>query len=74
MTILELNNPIKVHTPHGSGKALFLYDYSIDINTIFGVRLDKTGEYKHYDSTQILIYNNPMNQEPKIKIPIKWEQ
>jgi len=74
MTIHELNNPIAVHTPHGRGKALFLYDYSIDINTVFGVRLDDTGKFKHYYSEEILIYPNPMNGEPKIKIPINWEQ
>jgi hypothetical protein len=50
MTIHEIKNPLPVHTPHGSGKALFIYDYSIDINSVFGVRLDESGKYKHYYS------------------------
>jgi hypothetical protein len=72
MTILEINVPIAVHTPHGSGQALFLYDYGLNVNSIFGVRLDKTGEYKHYYSDDILIYPNPANGEPKLIIPDDW--
>lgn len=72
MTIHEISIPLAVHTPHGSGQALFLYDYSINVNTIFGVRLDETGEYKHYYSDDILIYPNPANGEPKLKIPDEW--
>jgi len=74
MVIHEINNPLPVHTPHGSGLALFIYDYSINVNSVFGVRLDETGEYKHYYSDEILIYPNPMNGEPKIKIPDTWKK
>lgn len=74
MIIHELKNPLPVHTPHGSGKALFMYDYCIDINTVFGVRLDETGEYKHYYSDDIRIYGNPMSGEDKICIPKNWKK
>ena len=74
MVIHEIKNPLAVHTPHGIGKALFIYEYSIDINTVFGVRLDNTGQYKHYYSDDILIYNNPMNGEKDIVIPKEWKK
>jgi hypothetical protein len=73
MIIHEIENPLPVHTPHGPGKAIFLYEYSIDINTVFGVRLDSSGEYKHYYSEDIRIYANPMNGE-KTEIPKGWKK
>ncbi len=74
MTIHEIKNPLPVATPHGDGLALFIYDYSININSVFGVRLHETGEYKHYYSDDILIYPNPMSHEPPIKIPDGWKK
>jgi hypothetical protein len=71
MTIHELNNPLPVETPHGSGRALFIFDYSIDINSVWGIRLDQTGEFKHYYSDEIRIYGNPMSAE-KTTIPNEW--
>lgn len=73
MRILELKNPIAVHTVHGSGKAILIFDYGFDVNSVWGVRLDSTGEFKHYYSDDILIYENMMNGEPKIKIPETWK-
>lgn len=73
MSILELNNPIAVHTPHGSGKTILIFDYGFDVNSVWGVRLDNTGEFKHYYSDDIRIYGNPMNGEKLIpNIPKQW--
>jgi hypothetical protein len=72
--MIELRNPIAVHTPHGAGKCILIFDYGFDVNSVFGVRLDESGQFKHYYSDDILIYNNPMNGEPNIKIPENWKQ
>lgn len=74
MYIHEINTPLAVHTPHGSGQALFIFDYSINVNSMFLVRLDETGKIKHYYSEDILIYPNPANGEPKLIIPENWKQ
>ncbi len=58
--ILQLNPHIKVQTPLGDGWAWFIIDYSIEINTIWVVRLDKLGNVKHFDSNDIIIDANPM--------------
>jgi hypothetical protein len=73
MTIHELQNPLPVATPHGDGVALFLYDYHLNVNSVFGVRLDKTGEYKHYYSDDIRIYGNPMSGEETV-VPEEWNK
>lgn len=75
MTIHELRNPLAVHTPHGSGKALFIFDYSIDINSVWFVVLDESGEGKHYYSEDLRFYGNPMSGE-KItpNIPDNWKK
>lgn len=73
MTILELQNPLPVATPHGNGKVLFIYDYSLDTNTVLGVRLDETGEYKHYYSDDVRIWGNPMSAE-KTVVPKGWKK
>jgi hypothetical protein len=75
MKVLELKNPIYVHTHHGYGKALLIFDYGIDHNSVWGVRLHETGAFKHYDSEDIRVYGNPMaweNLNPEI--PIEWKQ
>lgn len=60
MSILQLNPPIQVQTPLGNGWCLFIIDYSININTVWIIRLDKAGEIKHFDSNDIKISANPM--------------
>lgn len=58
-TIHELNQVLWVQTPHGDGQALFILDYGPHENTIWIVALEKTGEIKHYNTTQIkLCWNN----------------
>ena len=55
--ILQLNPSIFVYTKLGHGRALFVIDYGMDINTCWVVALDN-GEIKHFDSNQIRIEEN----------------
>lgn len=74
MIIHELRSPIFVHTPHGYGKAILIFDYGLDHNSIWGVRLHDTGQFKHYNSEDIRIYGNPTNWEDlNPQIPTDWK-
>lgn len=71
--IHQFPSPIPVHTPHGEGEAILLIDYSIDINTVWVVRLDG-GVIKHYLSDDIRVYGNPMyGKSFDIDIPENWK-
>jgi len=65
--ILQLNPLIKVKTPLGDGYAYFIIDYTIDINSIWIVRLDKNGQVKHIESNDIFIDSNPMLHQPPLE-------
>lgn len=65
--IIQLNPLIQVITPLGKGYAYLIIDYSMDINTIWIVRLDETGIVKHFDSNDIKIVANPMLNQPILK-------
>jgi hypothetical protein len=65
--ILQLSPPIWVITPLGSGCALFIVDYSININSVWIVRLDADGNIKHFESNSIFVQANPMLGQPIIK-------
>lgn len=66
-SILQLNPPIQVHTKLGDGWAILVLDYNININTVWVVRLDETGEVKHLDANDIKIAGNLMLNLPLIK-------
>ena len=63
--ILQLNPPIEVITPLGKGWCLFLIDYSININSVWLVRIDNDGAVKHFESNDIKIVGNPMLGQEK---------
>lgn len=72
--IHQFPSPIPVHTPHGAGEAVLLIDYGIDVNTVWLVRLSG-GVVKHYLSTDIRVYGNPMVKgNDDIQIPENWEK
>lgn len=73
MVIHRLIPTIGVHTPLGEGSAIAWIDMSENLNTIWKVRLED-GRVRNFYDDEILIYPNPMNGEPKIKIPIDWKQ
>jgi hypothetical protein len=61
--ILQLNPQINCFTPFGEGWCFFLIDNSPWTNTIWVVRLNTTGEVKHFDSNDIKIEGNPTLDE-----------
>lgn len=65
-SILQLQPQIYVQTPLGKGWCFFILEYDLNINTIWLVRLDETGQVKHFDSNDIVIEANPMLHQPKI--------
>ena len=58
--IFQLNPPIEVETPLGKGWCLFLFDYGLNINSIWLVRLNGRGEVKHFESNDIFVIENQM--------------
>lgn len=67
-TIHRLQPPIEVRTPLGQGRALFLIDYGIDVNTIWLVCVTKPNDsspliknsVRHFDSNDITVVPNLM--------------
>lgn len=72
MILHRLIPTIPVHTPLGSGNALAWIDMTEDVNSIWKVRLED-GRVRNFYDDDILVYNNPMNGEPDIKIPENWK-
>ena len=60
MNIIRIEPVIQVATPLGDGDAIFLFDYCLDVNSVWVVRL-AGGEVKHLYSEDIRIYGNKMN-------------
>jgi hypothetical protein len=70
--IHQFTTPLAVHTPYGEGEAILLIDYSIDISTVWLIRLND-GSVVHCMSEDIRIYGNPMyGKEYAINIPDGW--
>lgn len=64
--ILQLNPQINVKTPLGYGYAFLVIDYGQWINTCWVVRLNDTGQVKHFDSNDIQIQGNLTLKEKNI--------
>jgi hypothetical protein len=61
--ILQLNPQINVLTVLGAGWTFFIIDYGPWINSVWVVRLNGTGQVKHFDSNDIIIEGNPTLDE-----------
>jgi hypothetical protein len=57
-TILQLDPPILVKTPLGTGDAIFIIDYGIHQNTCWIVALQKNGVIKHFDCNDVILAPN----------------
>lgn len=57
--IIQLNPQINVKTPLGWAWSIFLIDYGPWMNTCWVVRLNETGQIKHFDSNDIIMEGNP---------------
>lgn len=58
--IERINPPIPVITPRGPGLAIFLIDYGPDLNSVWVVRHDETGDVYHVVSCEIRVCGNEM--------------
>ena len=75
MIIHRIHPTIVVHTPIGTGKAIFLIEYGQDVNSVWKVRMDATGRPVNFYEDDILIYGNPMDEEHLIRqIPKEWKK
>lgn len=74
-TIHELYEGWTVHTPIGRGTALLITTPSYLSNSIVYVKIEETGELKHFDANDIRIYGSPTYGENLVpKIPQAWEK
>ena len=67
MSILQLNPQINCFTPLGEGWAFFIIDYGAWMNSCWVIRLNETGEVKHFDSNDIKIEGNPTLDQKLLK-------
>ena len=58
MQIIQLDPPLPLNTPKGSGFAHFIIDYGIEHNLFWVVFQDETGECWTWDNTQIRAQKN----------------
>jgi len=63
-----------VHTPHGEGQAMLLFDYGLTTNSVWVVRL-RGGEPRHYFSPDVRVLGNPMDGHGwDVEIPKGWKK
>jgi hypothetical protein len=62
MTVIQLNPPLEVLTPHGKGFALTMTDYGPMFNADFLVANSEDGKLRHYSTTQISLDKNCTHQ------------
>ena len=70
--ILQLNPTLPVRTKLGRGRALFLIDYGMDVNTCWVVSLNQTGVVKHFDSNDLVIEENYTFGTKNENFPTDW--
>ena len=60
--IHEWRTPIEVRTPLGDAECLAVIDYGYNVNTVWLCRMHGTGEVRHFDSADVVVYGNPMSR------------
>jgi hypothetical protein len=58
MCILEVTNNIEVDTPRGRGRILYITEYGMEIEKLFTVGLDETGEIWEFTNRDIRLVSN----------------
>jgi hypothetical protein len=56
--IIQLNPPIPMTCPKGSGLAIFLTDYGCEYNHIWTIALDDTGELWSFPNPEVRMQKN----------------
>ena len=58
MSILQLNPPIPLDTPKGSGLAWLVIDYGVEHNLMWTVAIDSTGEMWTFSNKDVRAQKN----------------
>jgi hypothetical protein len=58
MAILQLNPPIPMDTPKGSGLAWLVIDYGAEHNLMWVIAIDETGEIWTYSNSEVRAQKN----------------
>jgi len=73
-SMLELTDGWDVETPLGKGTVLIITTPSYLANSILYVKMEKTGELKHFDSNDVRLYGSPTYGEDLVPpIPSGWK-
>ncbi len=58
MFILEVKNNIEVETPRGKGRILYITEYGMEIEKLFTVAIDESGEIWEFTNRNIRMVSN----------------
>ena len=58
MFILEVKNNIEVETPRGKGRILYITEYGMEIEKLFTVAIDESGEIWEFTNRDIRMVSN----------------
>ena len=58
MFILEVKNNIEVETPRGKGRVLYITEYGMEIEKMFTVAIDESGEIWEFTNRDIRMVSN----------------
>lgn len=74
-TMLELSDGWTVHTPLGMGTVLIITTPSYLGNSTLYIKMEETGELKHFDSNDVRFYGSPTyNEQLTPDIPDSWKK
>ncbi|WP_338789961.1 hypothetical protein [Bernardetia sp. MNP-M8] len=58
MFILEVKNNIEVETPRGKGRILYITEYGMEIEKLFTIAIDESGEIWEFTNRDIRVVSN----------------
>lgn len=72
-TMMELSEGWDVYTPLGRGTVLVVGNTSYLTNSVMWVKIQETGELKHFDSNDIRFVGSPTYGDKPPKLPDGWK-
>ena len=67
--MLQLNPPIPMKTPKGDGMAMFLTNYGLEVNLIWTVIIDGTGEIWEFQNPLVRAQENITMRRENVEDP-----